>query len=195
MPIRTSSSISSTSTRRCRTHSRSSFLALVDGKPRVLNLKEMLEEFLRHRVTVIRRRTQFLLAKARKRKAYRAGLVVSACEHRRGDSSDPRLQDAAGGQASADGNQNARSDAASAPWATKALPSFSRNAAWPRSIRSRPVQADAILKMTLGQLVNLEQEKAGRRTCEAAGGDRRTERDSRRSGEDLRHHSRRLPDR
>jgi DNA gyrase subunit A len=42
------------------------FLALVDGKPRELTLKEMLEEFIRHRVTVIRRRTQFLLAKARR---------------------------------------------------------------------------------------------------------------------------------
>ncbi len=30
------------------------FLALVDGKPRELNFKELLEEFIRHRVTVIR---------------------------------------------------------------------------------------------------------------------------------------------
>src|SRR5690606_39689694 len=44
------------------------FLALVDGKPRVLNLKEMLQEFVRHRVTVIRRRTQFLPSRARRRK-------------------------------------------------------------------------------------------------------------------------------
>ena len=36
-------------------------LALVDGKPRTLSLKEMLQEFIRHRVIVIRRRTQFLL--------------------------------------------------------------------------------------------------------------------------------------
>src|SRR5690606_6724305 len=41
-------------------------LALVDGKPRLLSLKGLLEEFLRHRVTVIRRRTQFLLARARR---------------------------------------------------------------------------------------------------------------------------------
>ncbi|MCA9237591.1 MAG: DNA gyrase subunit A, partial [Planctomycetales bacterium] len=50
-------------------------LALVDGKPRVLTLKEMLEEFLRHRQTVIRRRTQFLLARARKRKHTVQGLL------------------------------------------------------------------------------------------------------------------------
>ena len=42
------------------------FLALVDGKPRILPFKAMLEEFIRHRLTVIRRRTQFLLAKARR---------------------------------------------------------------------------------------------------------------------------------
>ncbi len=40
------------------------FLALVDGKPRTLSFKALLEEFIRHRLTVIRRRTQFLLARA-----------------------------------------------------------------------------------------------------------------------------------
>ena len=53
------------------------FLALVDGKPRELNIKQMLEEFIRHRVTVIRRRTQFLLAKARKRKHVVEGLLLA----------------------------------------------------------------------------------------------------------------------
>src|SRR5690606_5411049 len=53
------------------------FLALVDGKPRVLNLKEMLQEFVRHRVTVIRRRTQFLLARARRRKHTVQGLLLA----------------------------------------------------------------------------------------------------------------------
>ena len=51
------------------------FLALVDGKPRVLTFKGMLEEFLRHRVLVIRRRTQFLLNKARQRKHVVEGLL------------------------------------------------------------------------------------------------------------------------
>src|SRR5204863_3706991 len=52
-------------------------LALVDGKPRELTLKQLLEEFLRHRVTVIRRRTQFLLAKARRRKHTVEGLLLA----------------------------------------------------------------------------------------------------------------------
>ncbi len=53
------------------------FLALVDGKPRTLSLKSMLEEFLRHRAIVIRRRTQFLLAKARSRKHTVEGLLLA----------------------------------------------------------------------------------------------------------------------
>ncbi len=53
------------------------FLALVDGKPRELNIKALLEEFIRHRLTVIRRRTQFLLAKARRRKHTVEGLLLA----------------------------------------------------------------------------------------------------------------------
>ena len=49
----------------------------MDGKPRVLSFKELLEEFLRHRVTVIRRRTQFLLMKARQRKHTVEGLLLA----------------------------------------------------------------------------------------------------------------------
>ena len=52
-------------------------LALVDGKPRILTFKEMIEEFIRHRTTVIRRRTQFLLAKARNRKHTVEGLIIA----------------------------------------------------------------------------------------------------------------------
>ena len=52
-------------------------LALVDGKPRVLTLKGLLEEFIRHRLTVIRRRTMFQLSRARKRKHTVEGLLLA----------------------------------------------------------------------------------------------------------------------
>ena len=39
-------------------------VALVNNQPRLLNLKEILVEFLKHRVEVVRRRTQFYLTKA-----------------------------------------------------------------------------------------------------------------------------------
>jgi DNA gyrase subunit A len=42
-------------------------LALVDGQPRVLNLKELLEEFVAHRREVVRRRSQFELDEAEDR--------------------------------------------------------------------------------------------------------------------------------
>ena len=40
-------------------------VALVDGQPRLLNLKQILAEFLRHRREVVTRRTLFRLKKAR----------------------------------------------------------------------------------------------------------------------------------
>ncbi|MFP5341119.1 MAG: DNA gyrase subunit A, partial [Gammaproteobacteria bacterium] len=42
-------------------------VALIDGQPRLLNLKEMLDAFLRHRREVVTRRTVFELRKARER--------------------------------------------------------------------------------------------------------------------------------
>ena len=39
-------------------------VALVNNQPRLLSLKDILSEFLKHRVEVIRRRTQFFLDKA-----------------------------------------------------------------------------------------------------------------------------------
>ncbi|MBI3626478.1 DNA gyrase subunit A, partial [Candidatus Uhrbacteria bacterium] len=53
-------------------------LALVDGIiPRVLNLKMILEEYLKHRRIVIRRRTEFDLKKARDRAHILEGLVMA----------------------------------------------------------------------------------------------------------------------
>lgn len=52
-------------------------LALVGNRPQTLSIKQLLEEFLRHRVTVIRRRTEFLLSEARKRKHTIEGLLIA----------------------------------------------------------------------------------------------------------------------
>ena len=60
---------------------RSSFnsimLALVDGQPQVLNLKRALELFVQHRQTVIRRRSEFLLKRARDRDHIVQGLLLA----------------------------------------------------------------------------------------------------------------------
>ncbi|MGL1833281.1 DNA gyrase subunit A [Rhodocyclaceae bacterium SMB388] len=52
-------------------------VALVDGRPRTLNLKQMLECFLSHRREVITRRTAFELRKARDRGHILEGLAVA----------------------------------------------------------------------------------------------------------------------
>ncbi len=50
-------------------------LALVDGTPKILNLKQMLEEYIKHQKSVIVRRTQFDLDKALEREHILLGLV------------------------------------------------------------------------------------------------------------------------
>ncbi len=52
-------------------------VALVDNQPRLLNLKEFLEAFLRHRREVVTRRTVFELRKARERAHVLEGLAVA----------------------------------------------------------------------------------------------------------------------
>ncbi len=52
-------------------------VALMDGQPRLFNLKEILEAFIRHRREVVTRRTIFLLRKARARAHILEGLAVA----------------------------------------------------------------------------------------------------------------------
>lgn len=135
-------------------------LALVDGKPRTLSLKELLEEFIRHRAIVIRRRTQFLLARARQRKHTVEGLLLAHADideviktirtSRTQAEAKGRLM---GIEVPAALMQRALGDAGFADFQSE------RGARETYTLTA--VQADAILKMTLGQLVNLEQEKLG----------------------------------
>ena len=55
-------------------------VALVDGLPKLLNLKELLEAFLKHRHEVVIRRTRFQLRKAEERAHIVKGLIV-ACDN------------------------------------------------------------------------------------------------------------------
>ena len=52
-------------------------VALVDGQPKLLNLKQMLQAFIRHRREVVTRRTIFDLRKARERAHILEGLAVA----------------------------------------------------------------------------------------------------------------------
>jgi DNA gyrase subunit A len=55
-------------------------LALVDGRPRELTLKEMLQKFLEHRVHVIRRRTEYLLREAKRRGHILEGQLIAIAD-------------------------------------------------------------------------------------------------------------------
>jgi DNA gyrase subunit A len=52
-------------------------IALVDGQPRLLNLKEVLDHYLQHQITVVRRRTQYQLRRAMERLHIVDGLVTA----------------------------------------------------------------------------------------------------------------------
>ncbi len=134
------------------------FLALVDGKPRVMNLKEMLEEFVRHRVTVIRRRTLFLLAKARRRKHTVQGLLLAHANI------DEVIRVIRASKTQPEAKQALMAIKTPSALLQRALgdvgfAQFQEERGVAEDYSLTPVQADAILRMTLGQLVNLEQEK------------------------------------
>ncbi|MEL0094355.1 MAG: DNA gyrase subunit A [Planctomycetaceae bacterium] len=135
-------------------------LALVDGKPRTLNLKEMLEEYIRHRVEVIRRRTQFLLAKARRRKHVVEGQLIALADI------DEIIKIVRNSSSHADAKTRLMGIECPASMLARALgdtgyQQFQLERGEADVYHLTAVQADAILRMTLSQLVNLEQEKLG----------------------------------
>ena len=52
-------------------------LALVDGVPKILDLKELIKYYIEHQKNVVRRRTRFDLDKAQKRKHIVEGLIIA----------------------------------------------------------------------------------------------------------------------
>ena len=133
-------------------------LALVDGKPVVLTFKQLLEEFLRHRVIVIRRRTLFLLSKARRRKHTVEGLLLALANI------DEIIRIIRASGTVAEAKAGLMGVAAPAAMMERALgpegfAAFQAERGSADVYHLTAVQADAILRMTLGQLVNLEQER------------------------------------
>ena len=133
-------------------------LALVDGKPRELNIKELLQEFIRHRVTVIRRRTQHLLGAARRRKHVIEGLLLALADI------DRIIAIIRSSRTQAEAKERLMGVECPASMMQRALgetgyADFQLERGIADVYRLTSVQTDAILKMTLGQLAGLEQEK------------------------------------
>jgi len=139
-------------------------VALVDGRPRLLNLKECLEAFIRHRRDVVTRRTLFELRKARQRAHVLEGLAVALANI----DEVIALIKAAANRAEA---RQALMDRLWAPGlVTAMLDRAGADASRPEDLgdqyglheggyRLSDVQAQAILDLRLHQLTGLEQDK------------------------------------
>jgi DNA gyrase subunit A len=119
----------------------------------------MLTEFIRHRVTVIRRRTQFLLARARRRKHTVEGLLLALANIDEIIRIIRNSETQAAGQGRADGRRVPGVDDGPRLGRAQGFEQFQLERGVADVYMLTAVQAEAILKMTLGQLVNLEQER------------------------------------
>ncbi len=133
-------------------------LALVGNRPRLLSLKEMLAEFIRHRVTVIRRRTEYLLGEARKRKHTVEGMLIAQINL---DEVIATIRSSASRSEAKDRLQLIQ---VPAPLVKRAL-GDEGFAMYQSEVGDKPNyslsanQAEAIVSMQLGSLANLEREK------------------------------------
>ncbi|MCC7493639.1 MAG: DNA gyrase subunit A [Fimbriimonadaceae bacterium] len=105
-------------------------LALVDGRPQLLSLKDLVAQFVRHREEVVTRRTKFLLKQAEERAHLLEGMLKAL------DIIDQIIQCIRASAHRTEARQNLQ-----------------------ERFDFSPRQANAIVEMTLGQLTGLERQK------------------------------------
>jgi len=133
-------------------------LALVDSRPRTLSLKQMLEEFLRHRVQVIRRRTEYLLREAKKRTHVLEGQLIAI------SSLDEVIQICRSSPSRAVAKERLQNHEVAATVLERALgadhfASLQKEIGVHDSYRMTEAQAEAVVRMQLGQLAALERDE------------------------------------
>ncbi len=133
-------------------------LALVGNRPRLLTLKQMLAEFIRHRVTVIRRRTEFLLGEARKRKHTIEGLLIAQIDL------DQVIATIRSSPSRAEAKDRLQLIEVPGPLIARAVGDsafemFQQEYGTKNNYTLSANQAEAIVSMQLGSLANLEREK------------------------------------
>ena len=139
-------------------------VALVDGQPKLLSLKEMLEAFLRHRREVVTRRTVYDLRKARDRAHVLEGLAVALAN----------IDEVIATIKASASPAEAKAALVSRTWRSGVVPALLERAG---GVSTRPetvagewglrgdayrlseVQAQAILDLRLHRLTGLEQDK------------------------------------
>lgn len=139
-------------------------VALVDGQPKILNLKQLIECFVRHRREVVTRRTVYLLRKARERGHVLEGLAVAI------SNIDEVITLIRGSSSSAE----AKEGLLSRGWAASSVLQFLERAGddscRPEELSAEyglhgdnyhlsPVQAQAILDLRLHRLTGMEYDK------------------------------------
>ncbi|NRB39639.1 MAG: DNA gyrase subunit A [Pseudomonadales bacterium] len=140
-------------------------VALVDGQPKLLNIKEILQCFIKHRREVVTRRTVYLLRKARERGHILEGLAVAIANI------DPVITMIKSSQTTAE----ARENLIASGWDSKSvlglLERAGEGACRPEDLGEEfgfrddgkyylsPIQAQNILDMRLQKLTGLEHDK------------------------------------
>ncbi|HET8900059.1 MAG TPA: DNA gyrase subunit A [Rhodanobacteraceae bacterium] len=139
-------------------------VALLDGQPKLLNLKEVLEAFIRHRREVVTRRTIFELRKARARAHILEGLTVALANI------DPMIELIKTSASPAEARERMLARRWDAGMVSALLAASGAESSRPEDMDPRDglkadgyqlseVQAQEILAMRLHRLTGLEQEK------------------------------------
>ncbi len=139
-------------------------VALVDGQPKILDLKSILECFVRHRREVVTRRTVFELRKARERGHVLEGLAIALANI------DPVIELIKKSPTPAEAKERLIETAWVPGDVTEMLERAGENACRPEDLEPQygmhdgryylsPVQAQAILDLRLHRLTGLEHEK------------------------------------
>lgn len=139
-------------------------VALVDGQPKLLNLKQILEAFIRHRREVVTRRTVYLLRKARERGHLLEGLAVALANI------DPIIELIKASPSSSEAKEGLIARSWSPGEVTAMLQRAGDDACRPDELEPQyglhdgqyflsPAQAQAILDLRLHRLTGLEHEK------------------------------------
>ncbi|MBN3564541.1 DNA gyrase subunit A [Aliamphritea spongicola] len=139
-------------------------VALVDGQPRTLDLKSILECFVRHRREVVTRRTVYELRKARERGHILEGLAIALANI------DPIIELIKTSPTPADAKERLLASSWELGDVTAMLERAGENACRPEDLEPQygmrdgqyflsPVQAQAILELRLHRLTGLEHDK------------------------------------
>lgn len=133
-------------------------LALADNRPKYLTLKQLLEEFVRHRIQVIRRRTEFLLREAKRRTHVLEGQLIAISS----------LDEVINVCRNAPSREEAKAQLQAMPVASAVLEralgaenftALVREIGRQDVYRMTEAQSDAVVRLQLGQLARLQRDE------------------------------------